>query len=381
MFGREHGHGSSGNIMNAPYKIYFFSDVFNKNKTQTGGEKFNRRLLIDLLAINPISKNVNIRSWCDFVLLYLKSLFYKSQLEKSASYIYFLDCSNSARDIPIILFKYIFNIKILLIVHHRSFYNRKSYIDINIIKHFSIKFCEYIQFTFSDTIIVPSNATSQQIPFRFRWKIFKINPPLEEFKYRKKTIPHQDVVGLTFIGSIIDPRKNFAAVFDAIAILNYAIKLHVICKDDEYDDAHIMYNKENIKFGQQKQIQFYRNLEKWEIQKVFDQTHIYLQPSLWEGFGMAAAEAIMAGAPVIATNVGGLNEAVEHQYTGHLLDDPSPVEIAQAIVLLVSNTDVFSEMSINCENRSFEYRETIFSSGVLNVHNAVTRLIAHEQRQ
>jgi len=57
------------------------------------------------------------------------------------------------------------------------------------------------------------------------------------------------------------------------------------------------------------------NVTLWEkqsdIRKVFSVSKILLVPSQWEeGFGRIAAEALMAGVPVIASNSGGLKEAV-----------------------------------------------------------------------
>jgi glycosyltransferase involved in cell wall biosynthesis len=61
------------------------------------------------------------------------------------------------------------------------------------------------------------------------------------------------------------------------------------------------------------------------------QCHLYAQPSLSEGFGIALVEAMGCGLPVIATRVGGAPEIVEHDVTGWLLDDAMDETLVAAL--------------------------------------------------
>jgi glycosyltransferase involved in cell wall biosynthesis len=58
-----------------------------------------------------------------------------------------------------------------------------------------------------------------------------------------------------------------------------------------------------------------------------------------EGTSLAALEAMGAGVPVVATNVGGLNDALRHGVTG-LLVPPDPQALASAVVLLAGDADL-----------------------------------------
>jgi glycosyltransferase involved in cell wall biosynthesis len=59
---------------------------------------------------------------------------------------------------------------------------------------------------------------------------------------------------------------------------------------------------------------------------------VFLIPSRWEGFGLAAVEAMNSGLPVIASDVTGLREIVNASDTCGILTSPdSPSEIADAI--------------------------------------------------
>jgi len=63
-------------------------------------------------------------------------------------------------------------------------------------------------------------------------------------------------------------------------------------------------------------------------------------PSRWEGFGLAAAEAMAARLPVVATAVPGLTEVVEPERTGLLVPCDDPTALAGAIARLAGQVDL-----------------------------------------
>jgi glycosyltransferase involved in cell wall biosynthesis len=58
---------------------------------------------------------------------------------------------------------------------------------------------------------------------------------------------------------------------------------------------------------------------------------VYAQPSVAEGFGIAALEAMAHGIPVVASDVGGLREIVIDGETGFLVSPKSPGRLAARI--------------------------------------------------
>ena len=64
---------------------------------------------------------------------------------------------------------------------------------------------------------------------------------------------------------------------------------------------------------------------------------LFLLPSEKESFGLAALEAMACGAPVVASNVGGLPEVIDHEETGFLFDIGAVDEMAEAGVRLLSD--------------------------------------------
>ena len=77
---------------------------------------------------------------------------------------------------------------------------------------------------------------------------------------------------------------------------------------------------------------------------------VYLQPSKFEGFGLAVLEAMACGAPVIASRAGALPEVVGD--SGVLLDDPTPEVIAAAVCDLFENVDAATDLSRRAQARA-----------------------------
>jgi N-acetyl-alpha-D-glucosaminyl L-malate synthase BshA len=68
------------------------------------------------------------------------------------------------------------------------------------------------------------------------------------------------------------------------------------------------------------------------VYQLLGQADLFLLPSDMESFGLAALEAMACEVPVVATNVGGLPEVVEHGVDGYLFT-PREVEIGARYAL------------------------------------------------
>ncbi|WP_246945901.1 1,4-alpha-glucan branching protein domain-containing protein [Bacillus pinisoli] len=70
-------------------------------------------------------------------------------------------------------------------------------------------------------------------------------------------------------------------------------------------------------------------------------------PSLYEPFGIAALEAMIARKPVVASNTGGMASFVKNGITGLTVAPGSAEELAKAISVLLSNQTLASKMAYN----------------------------------
>lgn len=68
-----------------------------------------------------------------------------------------------------------------------------------------------------------------------------------------------------------------------------------------------------------------------DVPGLLSATDLLAMPSRWEGFGLAAAEAMAAELPVVATRVAGLSEVVADGQTGLLVAPEAPAALAAAL--------------------------------------------------
>lgn len=72
---------------------------------------------------------------------------------------------------------------------------------------------------------------------------------------------------------------------------------------------------------------------------------LFLLPSSQESFGLAALEAMSYGVPVIATQVGGLPELIEHGKTGYLAPVGDVSRMSKYALELLTNPEKYKKMS------------------------------------
>jgi glycosyltransferase involved in cell wall biosynthesis len=85
------------------------------------------------------------------------------------------------------------------------------------------------------------------------------------------------------------------------------------------------------------------------------QIDLFVMPSLSEGLGVAALEAMAAGKAVIAAKVGGLAETVLDGITGILVPPEDPTALAHAIARLVRAPSLAGEMGAQGQQRVMQH--------------------------
>lgn len=82
---------------------------------------------------------------------------------------------------------------------------------------------------------------------------------------------------------------------------------------------------------------------------------IYVQPSLAEGLGISALEAMACGIPVVASNVGGLREIIVDGVTGFLVPPGDTRALAEKIWLLTTDATLRASMGNAARARVIEH--------------------------
>ena len=90
------------------------------------------------------------------------------------------------------------------------------------------------------------------------------------------------------------------------------------------------------------------------IQRAIEDAAAVIVPSMGEGFGMVALEAMERARPVIAAEIGGLGELVEDGVTGYLVPPGEAEPLADAIVALASDLPRAAELGEAGRRRALE---------------------------
>ncbi len=75
-----------------------------------------------------------------------------------------------------------------------------------------------------------------------------------------------------------------------------------------------------------------------DVESILARSDIFVLPSNWEGFPLTVLEAMRAGLPVIASDVGGVREAVVDGVTGYLIPRDDARVLAERLRLLIRDS-------------------------------------------
>ena len=93
-----------------------------------------------------------------------------------------------------------------------------------------------------------------------------------------------------------------------------------------------------------------------DIPEILKKTDIFIMASKWEGFGLAAVEAMNSGLACIYSNVEGLRELfLGNEFDGLKINPSDSDDIAEKIKKLVENYDLRQKLGKNAHDRSKAY--------------------------
>ncbi len=151
-------------------------------------------------------------------------------------------------------------------------------------------------------------------------------------------IPEEDYAGkkiVSFAGKL--------ANFKGVDVLLDAVKLYedkepatitlIIGDGDEKEKLHAQAKDLGLKT-----VRFLGNVTQQELRKFYNIADVSLVPSRREPFGLVAIEAMACGAPVIATNQGGLPDFVNDS-VGGLVEPEDPADLADMILKVLKRAE------------------------------------------
>ena len=186
-------------------------------------------------------------------------------------------------------------------------------------------------------IVVPSNSSMDDIKNEFHvnenkmervmngidLKVFYPDSKIQKIPFKLVTVASADV-----------PLKGLDYLLKALSDLVKVypdISLSVIGEQKKGGHTERLIKKLNL----EKRVNFFSNLTQEELRTTYCRAELAIIPSLYEGFGFAAIEAMACGVPLISTSGGALPEVIKD--AGIIIPPKNVKEIYNSIDLLLSS--------------------------------------------
>lgn len=169
---------------------------------------------------------------------------------------------------------------------------------------------------------------------------------IDENKYSYLAADNREniILTLTQLTKVNIERKKVVEIIRAFKIFaekfpDYKLFIAGNTADNGFPDIEKLVND----LGLSDKIKFVGRVSDAEKINLYHRAKVYVQPSDFEGFGMAIAESMLCGTPVVTSRAGAVPEVA-----GDLaiyVAPNSPEEIADGITKLISNPELYNKLS------------------------------------
>jgi len=198
------------------------------------------------------------------------------------------------------------------------------------------------------SLVVKSSLIDEtfSIPKRIEVIYNGIDPKVYGLKPKEKSGKGIDLI---YVGRV-DKSKGVLSFVDILKkVETENVKLHILGDGPDLQKLRRMAKRE----GLEKEMLFYGRVSQDEVVKKLCESDIFLFPSLRvEGFPMTIVEAMFAGLPVVASNIGGISDAVEDEKTGFLVNPSDIYGFAAKVIKLIEDKSLRNNMGRNARSKA-----------------------------
>ena len=194
-------------------------------------------------------------------------------------------------------------------------------------------------------IVVPSNSSMDDIKDEFRvdknkmervmngidLNVFYPDSKIQKIPFRLVTVASADVP-LKGLDYLLKALSDLAEVYSDIS-------LSIIGEQKKGGHTERLIKKLNL----EKRVNFFSNLTQEDLRKTYCEAELAIIPSLYEGFGFAAIEAMACGVPLISSSGGALPEVIKD--TGIIIPPKNAKEIYNSVDFLLSSPKSAKELA------------------------------------
>ncbi len=182
-----------------------------------------------------------------------------------------------------------------------------------------------------DRVLTSSRETARQIEEAFRVspdRIRNVANGLDTEFFRPANGTPRESHRILFVGNTDDPKKGARYLLQAMTFLPEKVNLTIV---DEGAPSKTYAPDLVRKLGIRRRVKFTGKLSSEALRREYHSSQLTVVPSLYEGFGLPAAESMACGTPVVTTSAGALPEVVGEDGAGILV----PPRDAQALAMAI----------------------------------------------
>jgi glycosyltransferase involved in cell wall biosynthesis len=188
-----------------------------------------------------------------------------------------------------------------------------------------------------DKIITGSEASAQSVAESFdlpRDHIRAIHDGVETDVFRPLPEVAFEPNSVLFVGNSEDRNKGIRYLLEALRLLRSEVPVHltVVHRPGSKGAPRLVQQ-----LGLHGRVTFLERLSTKELVEQYNKAQVLVSPSLYEGFGLPAAEAMACGTAVVTTTAGALSEIVEDGISGVLVPPGDVEALAGAIRTLIED--------------------------------------------
>ena len=117
-----------------------------------------------------------------------------------------------------------------------------------------------------------------------------------------------------------------------------------------------------------------------KVQKMYKCADVAVFPSTYEPFGIVALEAMLAGVPTVVSDIGGLNDIIDHGITGMKAYAGNSNSIADSVLALLFDQKLCAQVSKNAISKVKEcYNWNTITDATLKIYNKAVSTTSSER--
>lgn len=168
----------------------------------------------------------------------------------------------------------------------------------------------------------------------------------KDYDFRRKFAMDNEKI-ILFMGRLVYEKgiQTLIAAMPKILAHYHDSKLIIAGKGGMIDELRAQVNA----LGLNNKVYFTGYLASKDVQRMYKCADVSVFPSTYEPFGIVALEAMLSGTPVVVSDVGGLNEIVEHGVNGMKSYAGNPNSLADSILTLLHDQKLCDTVTKNAK--------------------------------